>query len=251
MTTSIWFTNFSRSTSSGPHLLCLASAGAYASEFMSWPAKTAGRVDVQAVLLPGRERRIREPCLTAMPELVDGIAQALPWKDEPIALFGHSFGALAMFELARHLQRTEIARVVHLFVSAQPAPTLPQHYPPPTASDEAIIEYIRALGGAPEDVLANPAFMRAYFPGMRADLSVHQKCGYDPQPPLLDCPITAYSGTDDTIATSAKMNPWQNQTTGPFRLVEVPGGHFFLRTSLPTLLDDIMHCLISGSDQSW
>jgi medium-chain acyl-[acyl-carrier-protein] hydrolase len=242
---SSWFTSFGGSATGNVSLLCLAGAGAYASEFRSWPQAMGGLVDVRAILLPGRERRIREPSIATMPELVDALAEAMrPWTNEPVALFGHSSGALVMFELARRLSRTDSAEVSHLFVSGQPGPKIRPPCPPASSSDDELIEYIRSLGGAPDDVLANRAFMRAYFPGMRADLAVYEGYLVDQDRSLLDCPITAFAGARDTETTPADIDTWRRETTGPFRLAVLPGDHFFLRTLLPVLADEILHSLL-------
>jgi surfactin synthase thioesterase subunit len=57
----LWLTTFNRPVTRAPKLLGLASAGAFASELLGWPAEFAGTADVAAVVLPGRERCIREP----------------------------------------------------------------------------------------------------------------------------------------------------------------------------------------------
>jgi surfactin synthase thioesterase subunit len=55
--------------------------------------------------------------------LVQGLATALrPALDLPVALFGHSLGALLAIELARELRRRRGPLPVHLFVSGRHAP---------------------------------------------------------------------------------------------------------------------------------
>jgi len=44
----------------------------------------------------------------------------------------------------------------------------------------------------------------------------------------LECPIAAFSGTEDYIANPEQMAPWCEQTSGTFRLHCFAGGHFFL-----------------------
>jgi len=237
---SAFFTTFGRPRTRAPRLLCMAGGGAFASEFQHWPPRLNGAADVVAVVLPGRERRIREPGICSMPELVDALADEVePWLGEPMAMFGHSLGALVFFELARRL-RDRISPL-HLFVSAQRGPTLlPPPYLPSSATDEDILVHIRSLDGAPEDVLSNKAFMRSFIPGMRADIAIRESYRHDLAAAPLSCPITSFVGDHDSLAgTPEEARAWQRETTGPFDMVMVPGRHLFLRTHLCVLTDDI------------
>jgi len=235
-----WFTTFGYPRTAAPRLLCLHGAGTFASEFQSWPDALDGVADVVAVALPGRAGRMREPCLTTMADIVTALSAELkPWLTEPFAMFGHCFGALVTFELARSLLRDFQVEPVHLFVSGQPAPTRFQPYVNADSSDEQILGYIRSLDGAPEDVLASKAFMRSYLPGMRADLAIW--AGYRPQRAAepLHCPITAYMGAEDAWTNVEQAEGWQAETTGPFRMTVFPGGHLYMRTALPMLAADL------------
>lgn len=237
-----WFTDFGRPATGAPRLLCLAGAGAFASEFHAWPAAFAGIADITAIVLPGRERRIREPGIADMDGLVRQIATELirvADPDQPLALFGHSLGALVMFELARHLRSVAGPRPSRLFLSAQSAPGIREPHPPATSTDAELVDYIRSFGGAPEDVLANTAFMAAYFPGMRADLTLYENYRYLPEP-LVEQPITTYRGGSDHTIDPADMRAWAAATSGPCTAVEIAGGgHLFLRTHVHELAADI------------
>jgi medium-chain acyl-[acyl-carrier-protein] hydrolase len=235
-----WFTDFGKPSPGLTHMLCLAGAGAFATEFYQWPQALRGHADVAAVLLPGRERRIREPGIRVMSDLVDALVASIrPWLGQPLALFGHSFGALVMFELARRLHREEAGgNLRHLFVSGQLAPRIRQQVPSSSSTDQELIAYIRSFNGAPEDVLANRAFMQSYFPGMRADLALYESYQFLPGE-LVDCPVTAYFGTNDDSVSAEDVRTWQEVATGPLASVGIPGGHLFMRTHISDLVSDI------------
>jgi len=207
--TGAWFTTFGRGRTDATRLLCMAGGGAFASEFQHWPAMLAGSADVVAVVLPGRERRIREQGICSMPELVDALAREIePWLSEPMALFGHSLGALVLFELAVSLR--DRFSPLHLFVSAQRGPTV---LPPP------------------------------YLPSS----SIRESYCHDVDAPPLTCPVTAFVGDHDSLAgTPAEARAWERETTGPFRMVMVPGRHLFLRTHLSVLTDEIAATLAAS-----
>jgi surfactin synthase thioesterase subunit len=246
--TSAWFTTFGQQRSGAIRLLCMAGGGAFASEFQSWPQALEGSADVVSVVLPGRERRIREPGIRSMSVLIDALAQEVePWLGEPMAMFGHSLGALVLFELASRLRGR--FSPAHLFVSAQRGPTvLPPPYLPSSSTDEDILNHVRALNGAPEEALANKAFMRSFLPGMRDDIGIRESYCHDVDAEPLTCPVTAFFGGHDSLAgTAAEARAWELETTGPFELIMVPGRHLFLRTHLEVLTSAITARLAAGA----
>ncbi|HET8681027.1 MAG TPA: beta-ketoacyl synthase N-terminal-like domain-containing protein, partial [Micromonosporaceae bacterium] len=139
-------------------LFCLPYAGGNASVFRGWADALPAEVEVCPVQLPGREQRHKEPPFTQMSALVTTLAQVLgPYLDLPFALFGHSMGALASFELARQLRREGLAGPAHLYVSAMRAPQLPDIEPPLHRLPEPrLVEKLREINGTPEEMLSDP-----------------------------------------------------------------------------------------------
>src|SRR5262245_49588689 len=83
----------------GVVLFCFAYAGGGASLFRDWVGALGASVEVCPVQLPGREARFREPAFTRLAPLVDSLVESLgPHLARPLALFGHSLGALIAFE---------------------------------------------------------------------------------------------------------------------------------------------------------
>ena len=114
-------------------------------------------IEVARVHLPGRETRLREPLFNRLASLVDTLVEELiPWIDGPFALFGHSMGALLVFELARGLRRRHGLLPVHLFVSGYRAPQLPPSESPFShLPDAEFIDRVRRYGGLPDLVAQN------------------------------------------------------------------------------------------------
>jgi medium-chain acyl-[acyl-carrier-protein] hydrolase len=161
--------------------------------------------------------------------LVEATAQALtPYFDRPFAFFGHSLGALVGFELARHLRRQGAARPVQLFASGRRAPQLPSLTPPRyNLPAPVLMDLLRSFEGTPPEILAQPEIMALLLPVFRADFEAHETYVYADEPPL-DCPISAYGGTDDPEVSVEQLQSWQAQTTGAFSLQLFHGGHFFV-----------------------
>jgi medium-chain acyl-[acyl-carrier-protein] hydrolase len=211
-------------------LFCFPYAGGGASVYRSWGDELPAEIDVCPVQLPGREGRIREPAARSMDELVDATAEGLAAELDagPFALFGHSMGAVAAYELARRRRDAGAPEPLHLFASARSAPGTPRldepiHDLPP----ERFRQRLRELDGTPAQVLAHPELMALLEPLLRADFAVNET--WEPQPAEpLSCPLTAVGGLGDDHVPRQHLEAWRGATRGAFKLHLLPGDHFFL-----------------------
>ena len=211
-----------------PTLLAFPHAGAGASVYRDWGQLLAPDIDVIAMRLPGREERWSEPPRRTIRSVLE--ATEPQWGDAcrpPYAVFGHSVGALAAFELVREIRRSGLANPAHLIVSGRVAPDVRsvrpvQHDLP----DEELSAHLCALGGVSETVLANRAVRAMLLPALRADLACDEHYEYVPEPPLA-VPVTVLSGADDPLVCREGLIAWAAQTTGPCTIQWMSGGHFF------------------------
>lgn len=92
-----------------PHvrLICLPYAGGATTVYHHFPDGLRADVEVRSAQLPARQERIGEPGLTRVTAIVERLASALEaLEPAPVALYGHSFGAIVAFELARRLEQS-------------------------------------------------------------------------------------------------------------------------------------------------
>ncbi|MCW3844423.1 alpha/beta fold hydrolase [Micromonospora yasonensis] len=178
--------------------------------------------------LPGRGRRHRDEPLRDIPAMVARVVEDLrDWADAPLALFGHSLGAVVAAETARALGVHGVAPV-WLGVSGRPAPGYrgPKATLPYDVSDDEMLRHLFALGGMPDRIHEVPEFRAQLLRLVRADLGA--LAGYAPpgvRPPLA-VPMTAFGGTEDDWAPPPAMAAWAGETSAPFRRLLFPGGHF-------------------------
>jgi len=213
-------------------LFCFPYGGGGTSTFRTWPQSLPDAVEVCGVQLPGRENRLREAPYTDVPGVVQTLAEVLrPCLTLPFAFFGHSLGAFIGFELARQLRRRNVNGLIHLFVSGQRAPqipdTAPQLYSLP--DDQFIAQMVRRYEGIPLIVRQNAEMMKVLMPMLRADLTMHDTYAYTEDRPL-DCPITCFGGQQDPETTNETLAAWREQTRSHFKLRMFLGDHFFIQS---------------------
>lgn len=213
-----------------PRLLCLPFAGGGAGFFNAWRRLGSPHVDVIGIQMPGRENRLREQPVTDVAGAVWAVLAAVQVetaKPGPVALFGHSSGAIVAFEVARRLDEIEPGRLAHLFVSGTAAPWCPRPSRATGLADDDFIEAVQGLAGASHGALNEPRLRNLLLPALRADVQMHE----DYRTPVgtsVAVPVTALRGTGDALVTVDEANQWSKATTSGFHFAEVPGGHMYL-----------------------
>src|SRR6185312_10761207 len=102
-----WLRPLPADTDPAVRLLCFAHAGGGASSFNGWRRALPDWVELVRVQLPGREDRKDGALYTRVEELVaDLFPHVATILDRPLAVYGHSMGALVAFEVVRELRRT-------------------------------------------------------------------------------------------------------------------------------------------------
>lgn len=230
--------------STGPlRLVCFPHAGAGPAAYRQWARPLAPAVRVTAVQLPAREERIDEPGYRRMGPLLDDLVPVLARAlVEPFAFFGHSMGALVAYEVTRRLRAMSGPQPVHLFVSGRAAPQTPERRAPVAGlADGDFAAAVLRYNGIPAQVAAEESLMRLLLPTLRADFELCETYRHAPGPPL-ECPLSAFGGLADDVWRS-ELVPWQERTSGRFRLRMLPGDHFFVATArdqvIRAVLDDL------------
>lgn len=221
-------------------LVCLPYAGGGASLFRKWPQFLPEDIELLAVQLPGREKRLFDPPCSDLAVIVHKLRAALQnYLDCPLGFFGYSMGTRIAYELARTLREQDNIQPACMFVAACKGPQIEE---PPNPRyllpDKEFKEALRDLGGTPDEVLENTELMDMYLPALRADFALKESYVHSPCPPF-DCPITAYCGDHDKEAPQDESQTWDQETTAAFRLRCFPGGHFFIHDNLSELLSDM------------
>lgn len=119
------------------------------------------------IQLPGRENLIRKPLATTIADAVDAVlptVEAELAKAGPVALFGHSSGAVVAFELARALDAGNPGRVARLFVSGSAAPWVCRPGHATGLPDEEFLAAIQDFAGEAHRRWPSQASAASFFP---------------------------------------------------------------------------------------
>jgi medium-chain acyl-[acyl-carrier-protein] hydrolase len=210
--------------------------------FYRWPDQLPDTVEVCCANLPGRGKRIFDPPFESMAALQSALVPQVPVADKPFAFFGHSLGAQVAFELAMRVRERYGTEPNHLFVSGCFAPHTPHPHPIHHLEDPEFLRELRLLGGVPQDVADDSELMELMMPMLRADFTVAETYHRGTDFPLT-CPITAFAGDNDPIASADAVASWKEHTTGSFNVKVYPGDHFFIHKFESDLLRVIKYTL--------
>ncbi|MFI6226249.1 thioesterase II family protein [Micromonospora echinospora] len=218
-------------------LLCLPPAGGSATLYRSWATRLPADVELYAVEPPGHGSRYHEPAVTSMAELAGQVATAAAdLARRPLALFGHSMGALLALEVGRLLRDTTGRPPAALLVASIDAPEPSDAEPVDLTSlpDSYWRPRMVELGALDSRTTGDPALMEMALAMFRADLVVMS--GYRPRrAEPLRCPVRVYAGVTDPTVSERGLARWRRECPTDFQLSRLPGGHMFFRDD-PTLL---------------
>jgi medium-chain acyl-[acyl-carrier-protein] hydrolase len=227
------------------NLFCFHHMGGAASLFRGWGDALPKTIDICPVQLPGREGRRHEKPIDCFDLLIDTLSDSLlPYLNRPFALFGHSMGSWIAFELVHSIRLKHGKSPEHLFVAAMPPPSMNDTLFNGVSMDESWIGHMEI----PDALKKNEGFMNEWTNLFKADSALFQSHGYV-EKPLLDCPITALGGTQDTLVTESQLSKWKQHTANRFHVESLKGGHMFPTENKIKLLDIIGNNLLwSGKE---
>jgi surfactin synthase thioesterase subunit len=221
-----WIRNFHPAPQARTRLVCFPHAGGSASYWFPLSTALNREFDVHAVQYPGRQDRYSEPFLDTIDGIADGAVAAVePLTTAPVALLGHSMGAILAFEVARRLEAAGRGPVM-VFASGARAPSRygdEREY----KTDADLIDVMRQLGGTDPRVLNDPDMRATFLPAFANDYRALQAYHRDTDVGIA-APVTVLAATDDPKTTVDDARAWHEHTTGGGEVHTFAGGHFFL-----------------------
>ncbi|HEY7051663.1 MAG TPA: alpha/beta fold hydrolase [Mycobacterium sp.] len=221
-----------------PKLFIFPHAGGSPQFYVPFARAFSGDIKRIAVQYPGRRGDHDISSFRSISDLADGVYQMLSPLDQSdgkVAFFGHSMGGLVAFDVARRFEAAGNP-IAALFVSACAAPGHSGYDYIPD-SDRGLLDAVTEMTGVNPEFLENEEFASRILPTLRGYKAiVNYKC---PPDATVSCPIFAFYGDDDEIATEQKVAPWAQRTNSDFTSRMFPGHHFYLNDVLDELVKDV------------
>jgi surfactin synthase thioesterase subunit len=217
-------------------LLCLPFAGGSFYAYRDFQKYTDDFVRVLPIDLPGHGRRMGEPLMRDIWQIIEDVFQQIRNHiNEPYAIYGHSMGTLMGYLVTQKIAKQGLPAPLHLFFSGRYAPSVLSkerdfHLLPRDEFIRRVMEY----GGMPAEVMREQELMDLFVPIMQADFEAVSTYRYEASAPF-QTPITVMSGLSDETTTYEEASKWQEVTTGDVTVKQFPGGHFFIFDHLPEI----------------
>lgn len=213
-------------------LICCHHAGGSASYFYPWIKYFTGNIEILTIQLPGRGSSCNQTPMNTMEAVLKQLLKEFKdWIDKPFLLFGHSLGALIIFELSRRLAALSVLPE-HLIVSGCRAPHLSMRRKPISAlPDKEFISELLNYNGTPKELLEHQELLELFLPSLRADFTIAENYRYLGLEDPLPCNITALTGDSDPNIYESDIKEWEKHTQQAFKYYVLPGDHFFINSA--------------------
>jgi surfactin synthase thioesterase subunit len=180
-------------------------------------------VEVLGVTLPGRERRVDEPCTDDIGYIIDSITVELLQRPPlPTVLFGHSLGAQLAFGIAT--AHPELCST--LAISAQMPPA--EFQLPDRPNGRPDVDVFLRGADVPPELLEDPQTRDWLSALLASDLSLSQQAAQRYRASVVNVPLLVLGGDDDPLVSSARLRGWREHAGSDVRTRTFSGGHFYL-----------------------
>ncbi len=228
-------------------LFCFPYAGGSAQVYHQWSKGLHPKIELVLIELAGRGRRIGEPFYDNFDELINDVFNQIRQDilNTPYAFFGHSLGALIVYELTEKINRHKMVGPKHLFYSGKSVPHVLQekeiifHL----LDDKEFKKEVIKLGGTPPEFFQHPELEELFLPVLKNDFKMAEKYTFNGAIQRYSKDITVLLGKED-IFTAEQCHEWSNYTSGICKLFYFNGGHFFIHDEMNKISDIINSTLI-------
>lgn len=235
-----WFPYEFNEYNSKPMVFCFHHAGGSAATFRKWT--NVKEVNFIPVELPGRGAHGRTNLTMHFIHLINQITEIIYpiTKGKKFFLYGHSMGALIVFNICVLLAGRYGIRPEKIIVAGREAPHMPDMSPFKSyMSDHELVNEIIRLGGTPIELLENREFLNYFLPIIRNDYKLIEDFRYGGE--KVNVPIIAHSAYKDTEANPEIMKHWKEVTNDKFVLNEFRGNHFFINDMGDKYVSHLVH----------
>ena len=192
-------------------------------------------VEVHVVAYAGRGHRKAQSLARSLDDVVNDVVldlapvvAAVAADAGRLAVYGHSFGAVAAFAVVCALRRRNLA-VAQLFAAARAAPSVDlmgKAGGVAGLTDDELVALLTRSDPAQGSLFSDPEARSILLPPVRRDLEISEHARLDD---AIDVPITAIVGRDDASVDLDQAREWSKHTLASFAFEVVGGDHLFVR----------------------
>ncbi len=212
-----------------PLVFCIPFAGGSARAYVDI-FRGIKNAEVKPIELSGHGGRYNEGLYDYFFQAVDDMYQYIcknMEEDRDYVIFGHSMGALIAYEVYYKLFENDMKLPKYLFLSGCEAPGLERNERNYKLSDDKLIEKIRGMNGAQQEIFGQPEFRIYFLPIIRADYKLIENYKYVQKSSKIQVPTIIFYGDKDEIKEEDIMS-WNNYTQEKPEFFRFTGGHFFI-----------------------
>jgi surfactin synthase thioesterase subunit len=227
-----WFKSLNKNDHNQLQLFCFPYAGGGTTAFSGWSKYLPKEVSLHLLQLPGREMRVNEKPITNFAHAINQLADLIVEREPlPFVLFGHSFGGIFAFELAKQLYQRHNCIPRHMIIAGMCSPNLFAEKAHMAA--EKRIEIVNVLQGQFKEALQEKRIRLSReekstplsLESLQDDLLLAENYIASEQFSLL-CPISAFYAEHDPLYDKRSVASWRARTQKEFKLMMSPGNHF-------------------------
>jgi external thioesterase TEII len=198
--------------------------------------------------LPGRGKRIREGLLTDLDSAADDVLAQITGllRSDRFLIYGHSMGSVIALKVAGLLEKRNKAPL-QVIVTGNPGPGVKENKRRHLMGREEFKNELRAIGGVPEQILANTEMLDFFEPILRADFKIVEGEDVRSLPPI-KAPIYAIMGSREEKAD--EIGNWRLFTSSRFESKIMEGDHFFIYDHAVPVAETIKDCYSRPAEDS-
>lgn len=228
-------------------LFCFPYAGGSSAIFSRWKSYIGTNIEIKAIELAGRGKRIHEAHYNNFIEIIDDVFSLIideVKSGNDYAFFGHSMGAKIAYELTQEILRKGLPRPSHVFFSGRGAPYVlgddeKEYHKLP---DEEFKKEILNLGGTPKEFFNHPELLEVFLPMLKSDFKLAARDILDKEINPLPFDITVFLGKDEEL-TPEQIDSWKKYTSENCTIHYFNGGHFFINEKVEEVVGKINNAI--------
>lgn len=209
--------------------------------FNNWKKYLDRDIELRALELSGRGKRIYDPLYENIEEAVEDVYKMIDHELNlaPFGFFGHSMGCIIAYELAQKLRKMGRHAPSFVFFAGRGAPHMPRpedkelcHTLPQDEFKEKILE----MGGTSPEFFEHEELLQVLMPMLRQDFQIAETYSGSGEIHPLDYDINVMIGKEEDI-TAELAHGWKDHTRKMCTLYYIEGGHFFLNENTQRVVD--------------